>query len=45
MGECEGLLLSTQHRSSHLTFIANFTDSFCLSDYDFGAALADSTNS
>jgi hypothetical protein len=41
----QGLLLSTQHRSSHYTFIANFTDSYCLSDYDFGAALAGSTNS
>ena len=26
-------------------FNANFTDSYCLSDYDFGAALAGSTNS
>jgi len=42
----QGLLLSTQHRFSHnYTFIANFTDSYCLSDYDFGAALAGSTNS
>jgi hypothetical protein len=41
----QGLLLSTQHRSTHYTFIANFTDSYCLSDYDFGAALAGSTNS
>jgi hypothetical protein len=41
----QGLLLSTQHRSSHYTFVANFTDSYCLSDYDFGAALANSTNS
>jgi hypothetical protein len=42
----QGLLLSTQHRlSSHYTFLANFTDSYCLSDYDFGAALAGSTNS
>jgi hypothetical protein len=41
-----GLLLSTQHRfSNHYTFLANFTDSNCLSDYDFGAALAGSTNS
>ena len=31
--------------STHYTFIANFTDSYCLSDYDFGAALAGSTNS
>ena len=42
----QGLLLSTQHRfASHYTFLANFTDSYCLSDYDFGAALAGSTNS
>jgi hypothetical protein len=41
----QGLLLSTQHRSTHFTFTANFTDSYCLSDYDFGAALAGSTNS
>ncbi len=42
----QGLLLSTQHRlSSHYTFLGNFTDSYCLSDYDFGAALAGSTNS
>lgn len=41
----QGLLLSTQHRSTHYTFTANFTDSYCLSDYDFGAALAGSTNS
>ena len=42
----QGLLLSTQHRfSQNYTFVANFTDSYCLSDYDFGAALAGSTNS
>jgi hypothetical protein len=42
----EGLLLSTTHRFSHnFTGVANFTDSYCLSDYDFGAALAGSTNS
>ena len=42
----QGLLLSTTHRfSQHFTFNANFTDSYCLSDYDFGAALAGSTNS
>jgi hypothetical protein len=41
-----GLLLSAQHRfSQHYQFNANFTDSNCLSDYDFGAALAGSTNS
>ena len=31
--------------AQHYTFLANFTDSYCLSDYDFGAALAGSTNS
>jgi len=42
----EGLLLSATHRlSQNFTAIANFTDSYCLSDYDFGAALAGSTNS
>jgi hypothetical protein len=42
----QGLLLSVQHRfAQHFTFNANFTDSYCLSDYDFGAALANSTNS
>jgi hypothetical protein len=42
----QGLLMSTTHRfASHFTFNANFTDSYCLSDYDFGAALANSTNS
>jgi hypothetical protein len=41
-----GLLVSIQHRfSQHYTFQANYTDSYCLSDYDFGAALAGSTNS
>ena len=32
-------------QSSHYTFLTNYTDSYCLSDYDFGAALAGSTNS
>jgi hypothetical protein len=42
----EGLLLSATHRfSQNFTALANFTDSVCLSDYDFGAALAGSTNS
>jgi hypothetical protein len=42
----QGLLLSVQHHfAHHYTFLANYTDSYCLSDYDFGAALAGSTNS
>jgi hypothetical protein len=41
----QGLLLSAQHRGQHYTFLTNYTDSYCLSDYDFGAALAGSTNS
>jgi Carboxypeptidase regulatory-like domain/TonB dependent receptor len=42
----QGLLISTTHRfSQHYQINANFTDSYCLSDYDFGAALAGSTNS
>ena len=42
----EGLLASIEHRfARHFTFVANFTDSYCLSDYDFGAALASPTNS
>jgi len=42
----QGLLLSVQHHfAQHFTFLANYTDSYCLSDYDFGAALAGSTNS
>ena len=37
----QGLLLSLTHRFSHnFQLNANFTDSYCLSDYDFGAALA-----
>jgi hypothetical protein len=41
-----GLLISANHRfSQHYQFLANFTDSNCLSDYDFGAALSNSTNS
>ena len=35
----EGLLASVQHRlAQHFVANANFTDSYCLSDYDFGAA-------
>jgi len=42
----QGLFASVQHRlSHHFTLNANFTDSYCLSDYDFGAALAQPTNS
>ncbi len=42
----QGLLASASHRlSHHFTFNANFTDSYCLSDFDFGAALAAPTNS
>jgi hypothetical protein len=42
----EGLLASVQHRlAQHFVANANFTDSYCLSDFDFGAALAASTNS
>ena len=42
----EGLLVSVQHRlAQHFVANANFTDSYCLSDYDFGAALAASANS
>ncbi len=42
----EGMLLSVQHRfASNYTFLANYTYSYCLSDYDFGAALATPANS
>ena len=42
----EALLLSIQHRfANNYTFNANYTDSYCLSDYDFGAALATPANS
>jgi hypothetical protein len=42
----EALLLSVTHRiGQNFTGVANYTDSYCLSDYDFGAALAGSTNS
>ena len=41
-----GLLVSMQHRFSHnYTFNANYTDSNCVSDTDFGAALATPGNS
>ncbi len=42
----EGLLISLSHRlSQNFQLNTNFTDSYCVSDYDFGAALAGSTNS
>lgn len=42
----QALLLSVNHRfANNFTFLANYTDSYCVSDFDFGAALAGSTNS
>jgi hypothetical protein len=41
-----GLLLSLEHRIAHnFTFLSNYTDSYCISDTDFGAALATPGNS
>jgi hypothetical protein len=41
-----GLLLSLQHRLAHnFSFNVNYTNSNCISDSDFGAALAASNNS
>ena len=41
-----GLLMSIQHRFvNNFTFLANYTLSNCISDADFGAALAGSSNS
>jgi hypothetical protein len=41
-----GLLMSIQHRfANNFTFLANYTDSNCVSDTDFGAALATPGNS
>ena len=41
-----GVLLSTTHNfAQHYQVNVNFADSYCMSDYDFGAALAGSTNS
>jgi hypothetical protein len=42
----EGVLVSVTHRlSNNFTALANFTDSECWSDYDFGAAYAGASNS
>jgi len=42
----QGLLMSVQHRfANNFTFLANYTDSYCVSDADFGAALAGASNS
>ena len=42
----EGLLISVQHNfANHYQFNANYTDSTCISDTDFGAALATPANS
>jgi hypothetical protein len=42
----QGLLMSLQHRfANNFTFLANYTDSYCVSDADFGAALAGASNS
>jgi len=41
-----GALMSIQHRfANNFTFLANYTLSNCISDADFGAALAGSSNS
>jgi Carboxypeptidase regulatory-like domain len=41
-----GLLLSLEHRfANNFTFLANYTNSYCVSDADFGAALAGASNS
>ena len=41
-----GLLTSLEHRFAHnFTFLANYTYSNCISDADFGAALAGASNS
>jgi hypothetical protein len=42
----DGMLASISHRfASNFTLNANYTYAMCISDYDFGAALAGSTNS
>jgi hypothetical protein len=42
----QAVLVSLKHTFSHgFTLLTNYTDSYCVSDQDFGAALAGSTNS
>ena len=42
----QALLVSLKHSFSNgFTLLTNYTDSYCVSDQDFGAALAGSTNS
>ncbi len=42
----QAMLLSVRHSfSNHFMLSANYTDSYCVSDYEFGAALATPTNS
>ncbi len=46
VGHYNGLLVSVSRRfANNFSFNANYTDSNCVSDADFGAALAASTNS
>jgi hypothetical protein len=41
-----GMIVSLEHRFAHnFTFLTNYTNSYCISDSDFGAALADAGNS
>jgi hypothetical protein len=41
-----GLQLSLEHRfANNFTLLSNYTDSYCISDADFGAALAADSNS
>jgi hypothetical protein len=41
-----GVIFSIEHRLAHnFSFLANYTNSYCVSDADFGAALAADTNS